>query len=73
MPVLEGLQGLAMLMVLLLHFVGNTAAYHSIERAIVGVTSYGSYGVELFFVLSGARNEPQAEQLRIAFDSCIRS
>jgi peptidoglycan/LPS O-acetylase OafA/YrhL len=67
MPVLDGLRGLAILMVLLLHFLGNTLPTSSIERAIVGVTSYGSYGVELFFVLSGflitgilynARNKP---------------
>jgi peptidoglycan/LPS O-acetylase OafA/YrhL len=40
-------------MVLLLHFVGNTVPTNWFERAIVGVTNYGSYGVELFFVLSG--------------------
>jgi peptidoglycan/LPS O-acetylase OafA/YrhL len=40
-------------MVLLLHFVGSTLPTNSIERAIISVTKYGSYGVELFFVLSG--------------------
>jgi peptidoglycan/LPS O-acetylase OafA/YrhL len=54
-------------MVLALHFVGNMQPTNAIERAIVGVTNYGSYGVELFFILSGflitgilydARNEP---------------
>jgi peptidoglycan/LPS O-acetylase OafA/YrhL len=54
-------------MVLLFHFVGDVPPSSGVERAIVGVTNYGSYGVELFFVLSGflitgilydARNEP---------------
>ncbi len=67
MPPLDGLRGLAILMVLLLHFVAAMQPTNLVERVIVEVTKYGSYGVELFFVLSGflitgilydARNRP---------------
>jgi peptidoglycan/LPS O-acetylase OafA/YrhL len=64
---LDGVRGLAILMVMALHFVGGVPPAGRIEDVIVGVTNYGSYGVELFFVLSGflitgilfdARNDP---------------
>jgi peptidoglycan/LPS O-acetylase OafA/YrhL len=53
LPVLDGVRGLAVLMVLIFHFVGQMLPTNAVERAIVGVTKYGLLGVDLFFVLSG--------------------
>ena len=53
MPALDGVRGLAILMVLFVHFVASMLPTNAVERAIVYVTGYGMYGVDLFFVLSG--------------------
>jgi peptidoglycan/LPS O-acetylase OafA/YrhL len=53
LPVLDGVRGLAVLMVLLFHFVGDRPPSSWGDRAIVHVTGFGAYGVELFFILSG--------------------
>jgi peptidoglycan/LPS O-acetylase OafA/YrhL len=50
---LDGVRGIAISGVLLLHFVSGASAYSAVERAIQKVTSYGLFGVDLFFVLSG--------------------
>ena len=53
MPVLDGVRGVAILMVLCVHFVGDAPAYTALERAMVKLANYGIWGVDLFFVLSG--------------------
>lgn len=50
---LDGIRGLAILMILLLHFVGDTFPTNAFEHAVITVTGYGAYGVDLFFILSG--------------------
>ena len=52
-PALDGVRGLAILMVLLFHFVAQTTATNGFEAAVNGVLGYGLLGVDLFFVLSG--------------------
>ena len=50
---LDGLRGLAILMVLFVHFIGDEAPHTAVERAMVKLANYGIWGVDLFFVLSG--------------------
>lgn len=53
MPALDGVRGLAIAMVLALHFVANTDETNAFERALDRVFAFGEFGVDLFFVLSG--------------------
>ena len=53
MLVLDGVRGVAILMVLCVHFIGDAPAHTGIERGLVKLANYGVWGVDLFFVLSG--------------------
>jgi len=53
LPALDGVRGLAIGLVLLVHFIGENPATNLFEKVVVQVASYGSFGVDLFFVLSG--------------------
>jgi peptidoglycan/LPS O-acetylase OafA/YrhL len=50
---LDGVRGLAIAMVLALHFVGNTSTTNPFEGVVTRVCGFGMFGVDLFFVLSG--------------------
>jgi peptidoglycan/LPS O-acetylase OafA/YrhL len=50
---LDGLRGLAIIAVMLRHFLGWQTAHDGVSRALVGTSSLGWLGVDLFFVLSG--------------------
>jgi peptidoglycan/LPS O-acetylase OafA/YrhL len=52
-PALDGVRGLAILMVLLFHFVAQTTATNRFEAGVNWVLDFGVFGVDLFFVLSG--------------------
>ncbi len=53
-PALDGIRGIAIAMVMALHFVNNQVVPTNVlERAAVTLTNYGLWGVDLFFVLSG--------------------
>src|SRR5215470_6104122 len=53
LPGLDGVRGLAILLVLAVHFVGNATPVTWGERLAVKLGNYGVLGVDLFFVLSG--------------------
>jgi peptidoglycan/LPS O-acetylase OafA/YrhL len=53
MPALDGVRGLAILLVLALHFVANTTPTSATELRVFYVFAFGKFGVDLFFVLSG--------------------
>ena len=54
-PELDGIRGVAILMVLALHFVCSQIPAHQnkLELVLARLTGYGAWGVDLFFVLSG--------------------
>jgi peptidoglycan/LPS O-acetylase OafA/YrhL len=53
MPALDGLRGIAILLVMAYHFGWAKAAVSKAAKAFVFVTNFGWTGVDLFFVLSG--------------------
>jgi peptidoglycan/LPS O-acetylase OafA/YrhL len=53
MPVLDGIRGIAILAVLLFHFIAPENREGLANAAVSWLFSYGALGVDLFFVLSG--------------------
>ena len=53
LAVLDGVRGLAVLAVLLFHFVSTASVTNPAEDIVSRVLNYGSLGVDLFFILSG--------------------
>jgi peptidoglycan/LPS O-acetylase OafA/YrhL len=53
LPALDGLRGLAIIMVMFVHFIGDSQPQSAFERILNKASNYGVWGVDLFFVLSG--------------------
>jgi peptidoglycan/LPS O-acetylase OafA/YrhL len=53
LPALDGVRGLAIAMVLMVHFIADARPDNFLELVITQIASYGTMGVDLFFVLSG--------------------
>lgn len=53
LPALDGVRGLAILGVLLFHFVAPVDPKGAVDGAITWLFAYGALGVDLFFLLSG--------------------
>ncbi len=53
MAALDGVRGLAIALVLCVHFIGDDVPQSLLERGVTRLACYGVWGVDLFFVLSG--------------------
>ncbi len=53
LPALDGVRGVAIAMVLCVHFIGDSPPGSPLTRVAVKLANYGIWGVDLFFVLSG--------------------